>query len=136
MLKLNFSQKKQDKKYQGDIDVDYIEKLEQLYSYKNPLIVQLFPDTENKSNWGKGSGFGKVIGYISIQPMKVFLLLTKLDKDTSGWKHIYRYNHYKLYIKYFIGILGIYALCKIGNWAYPKLKMKMKMKMKKLKFKK
>ena len=118
-------------KYQGDIDVDYIEKLEQLYSYKNPLIVQLFPDTENKSNWGKGIGFGKVMGYICIQPMKVFLLLTKLDKNTSGWKHIYRYNHYKLYIDYFIGILGIYALYKIGNWAYPKLKMKMK----KLKFK-
>tara|TARA_B100000927_G_scaffold178285_1_gene143604 strand:+ start:994 stop:1890 length:897 start_codon:yes stop_codon:yes gene_type:complete len=118
-------------KYQGDIDVDYIEKLEQLYSYKNPLIVQLFPDTENKSNWGKGNGFGKIVGYITIQPMKAFLLITKLDKETSGWKHIYRYNHYKLYIDYLFTFLGIYILYKIGIWAYPKLKTKMK----KLKYK-
>ena len=88
------------------------------------MIVQLFPDTENKSNWGKGNSFGKVVGYISTQPMKVFLLMTKLDKETSGWKHIYRYNHYKLYVDYLFTFLGIYSLYKMANWVYSKIKMK------------
>lgn len=116
-------------KYQGDIDTDYIAKLDKLYSYKDPLIVQLFPETDNRANWGKGGSFGKTVGYITVQPMKVFLLLTNLDKETSGWKHIYRYNHCKIYIDYLIGFLGMYTLYNIAIWAYPKLKNK------KLKFK-
>ena len=113
-------------KYQGDIDVDYIQNLDELYSYKNPLIVQLFPATENKSNWGKGSNFGYSVGFLQTQPMKIFLMLCKLDTDTSGWKYIYGYNHIKIYIDYLSVLFGIYILFKIGNWAYPKMKMKMK----------
>ena len=113
-------------KYKGDIDVDYIAKLDKLYSYKAPLIVQLFPETENKSNWGKGSSFGSTIGFLQTQPMKIFLILVKLDKDTSGWKYIYGYNHIKIYIDYLFTLLGIYILFRIGNWAYPKMKFKNK----------
>ena len=113
-------------KFQGDIDTDYIQNLNDLYSYKNPLIVQLFPATENKSNWGKGSSFGYNIGFLQTQPMKIFLILCKLDKDTSGWKYIYGYNHIKIYIDYLSLLLGIYILFKIGNWAYPKMKFRNK----------
>lgn len=113
-----------DNQYQGDIDIDYIQNLDELYSYKNPLIVQLFPETENKSNWGKGSNSGYNIEFLKTQPMKIFLILCKLDKDTSGWKYIYGYNHIKIYIDYLLVLLGIYSLFKIGNWAYPKMNMR------------
>lgn len=118
-------------KYQGDIDTDYITKLDNLYSYKNPLIVQLFPETENKTNWGKNS----IIGSLTAKPMKALVIITDLDKDTTGWKHIYRYNHFKLFIDYAIVSLGIYTLFKIVKWIYPMMKMlKSKSKLK-LKFK-
>ena len=116
-----------DNKYQGDIDVNYIEKLDKLYSYKNPLIVQLFPDTANKANWGKNSGsFGSVIGSISTKPMKALIIITELDKDTSGWKYIYRYNRCKIYIEYLFVIGGLYLILKLITWARKKYPIKMK----------
>tara|TARA_B100000902_G_scaffold317507_1_gene309139 strand:- start:5994 stop:6905 length:912 start_codon:yes stop_codon:yes gene_type:complete len=119
-----------DNKYQGDIDVNYIAKLDKLYSYKDPLIVQLFPETDNKANWGKNSGsFGSVIGSMSTKPMKALIVITELDKDTTGWKYIYRYNRCKLYIDYLFIIIGIYLIIKGITWArqkYPTMKMKMK----------
>lgn len=117
-------------KYQGDIDETYIKKLDQLYCYKNPLIVQIFPDTENKTNWGKNnsSSFNSgVIGSIGTKPMKLLLLLCRLDRDIHGWKYIYIHNKYGWLLNYLFIILGIHILFKIYNWVYPK--------MKKLKFK-
>lgn len=117
-----------DNKYQGDIDVNYIAKLDKLYSYKDPLIVQLFPETDNKANWGKNSGnFGTVIGSISAKPMKALIILTELDKDTTGWKYIYRYNHSKLYLDYLFIIAGLYLVTKTIIWArkkYPMMNIK------------
>jgi len=113
-------------KFQGDIDTDYIAKLDKLYSYKYPLIVQLMPVTENMNNWGEDHG---VIVKIGCSFMKIFIKISKLDKDTSGWKHIYIYNRHRWWLNYLFTILGIYTLYKIGKWIYPKLKKK------KLKFK-
>ena len=113
-------------KFQGDIDTDYIAKLDKLYSYKYPLIVQLIPLTENMNNWGKNHGFVIKFG---CSVMKIFIKISKLDKDTSGWKHIYTYNRHRWWLNYLFILLGIHVLFKIGKWIYPKLKMK------KLKFK-
>jgi len=113
-------------KFQGDIDTDYISKLDKLYSYKYPLIVQLMPVTENMNNWGEDHG---IVVKIGCSFMKIFIKMSKLDKDTSGWKHIYVYNRHRWWLNYLYTILGIYILYKIANLMYPKLKMK------KLKFK-
>ena len=113
-------------KFQGDIDTDYIANLDKLYSYKYPLIVQLIPLTENMNNWGKNHGFVIKFG---CSVMKIFIKISKLDKDTSGWKHIYIYNRHRWWLNYLYTILGIYILYNIANLVYPKLKIK------KLKFK-
>jgi len=78
------------------------------------------------NNWGEDHG---VIVKIGCSFMKIFIKISKLDKDTSGWKHIYIYNRHRWWLNYLFTILGIYTLYKIGKWIYPKLKMK------KLKFK-
>ena len=111
-------------KFQGDIDTDYIANLDKLYSYKYPLIVQLIPSTENMNNWGKNHGFVIKFG---CSVMKIFIKVSKLDKDTAGWKHIYTYNRHRWWLNYLYTISGIYILYKIVNRVYPK--------MKKLKFK-
>ena len=110
-------------KFQGDIDTDYIDKLDKLYSYKYPLIVQLMPLTENMNNWGEDH---KILVKFGCSFMKIFIRVVKLDKDTSGWKHIYIYNRHRWWLNYLFIILGLYTLNKIGNWIYPKLKMKIK----------
>ena len=108
-------------KFQGDIDTDYIDKLDKLYSYKYPLIVQLMPLTENMKNWGKDHG---IVVKFGCSLTKIFIKIVRLDKDTSGWKYIYVCNRYRWYLNYLFIILGLYTLYKIGNWIYPKLKMK------------
>tara|TARA_B100001564_G_scaffold359205_1_gene380106 strand:+ start:3491 stop:4366 length:876 start_codon:yes stop_codon:yes gene_type:complete len=118
-------------KFQGDIDTDYITKLDKLYSYKYPLIVQLMPLTENKSNWGQNHG---IVVKIGCSFLNLFIMIFKLDKDTTGWKHIYIYNRHRWWLNYLFILLGIHFLYKIAIRVYPKLKMKMKTQ--KLKFKK
>jgi hypothetical protein len=113
-------------KFQGDIDTDYIAKLDKLYSYKYPLIVQLMPLTENMNNWGEDHG---IIVKVGCSFMKVFITISKLDKDASGWKHIYVYNRHRWWLNYLYIIIGIYGLYNIGILVYPKMKMR------KLKFK-
>jgi hypothetical protein len=112
-------------KFQGDIDTDYISKLDKLYSYKYPLIVQLMPLTENMNNWGGTS----VVNCFAAAAGRVFIKIYKLDKDSSGWKHIYIYNRHQWWLNYLYIIIGIYGLYNIGILVYPKMKMR------KLKFK-
>ena len=108
-------------KFQGDIDTDYIDKLDKLYSYKYPLIVQLMPLTENMKNWGNGHG---IVVKLGCSLTKVFIKIVRLDEDTSGWEYIYVCNRYRWYLNYILIILGLYILYKIANLVYPKLKIK------------
>ena len=97
------------KRFSGDIDADYISKLDKIYSYKYPLIIQLFPATENKSNWGGTY----VIGKLGIVPMKALLMFVELDKDASGWETIYAYNKCKQYIDFLILFIFLSLLIKL-----------------------
>jgi len=108
-------------KFQGDIDTDYIAKLDKLYSYKYPLIIQLMPLTENMKSWGADHGVRVNNG---IYVMKMFIICTKLDTDPMGWEQIYMYNRSRWWLEYLLVLLGIYSLFKIGNWAYPKMNMR------------
>jgi len=98
-----------EKRFSGDIDVDYISKLHKIYSYKNPLIVQLFPATENQVNWGGTT----VIGKLGNAPMKALLIFVELDKDTNGWETIYAYNKCKQYIDFLILFIFLSLLIKL-----------------------
>lgn len=80
----------------GHMDGDYISKLNNIYTYKYPLIVQLFPETENMNNWGS---------YLWILCAKFFIKLLRLDVDTNGW-----YIFYFLCKNYIIILLSLLIL--------------------------
>lgn len=63
------------KNFQGHVDADYFLTAT---VYKHPLIVQLFPETENRSNWN-------TVKFISTSTIK----LLNLDTDTRNWEIIY-----------------------------------------------
>ena len=112
-------------KFQGDIDTDYIAKLDKLYSYKYPLIIQLMPLTENMKKWGAEHGIGVKIG---CSMMKIFIIVAKLDKDPAGWEQLYMYNRSVWWLEYLYLSLVVYLLIKTSKYlynVYPKmLKMK------------
>lgn len=80
----------------GHIDDDYISKLDNKYIYKYPLIVQLFPETENMTNWGS---------YLWILFAKFIIKILRLDVDTNGW-----YIFYFLCKNYIIILLSLLIL--------------------------
>lgn len=65
----------------GHIDIYYINKLNNKCTYKYPLIVQLFPETENMANWHKI--------YILLILNKFFIKILNLDNSPDGWYILY-----------------------------------------------
>jgi len=63
--------------YNKHIDYEYIGQLENKFTYKYPLIVQLFPETENQSTWP------------CIFITKKLIKLFKLDKKPDNWYLLY-----------------------------------------------
>lgn len=80
----------------GQMDGDYISKLNNIYTYKYPLIVQLFQETENMTNWGS---------YLWILFAKFIIKILRLDVDTNGW-----YIFYFLCKNYIIILLSLLIL--------------------------
>jgi len=62
--------------FQGEPDTTYL--IDKVVVYKHPLIVQLFPETENFNNW-QGNKFINKLG----------IKLTGVDKNKHGWEMIY-----------------------------------------------
>jgi hypothetical protein len=70
------------------------------YRYKTPLCYQIFPPTENQSNWENGMYFGKYIVYI----MLFVISRLGLDKEPEpGFTHAY-------YLSYFFSYIGVFVL--------------------------
>jgi hypothetical protein len=67
----------------GHFDNKYIHYLDKKFTYKYPLIVQLFPETENRSNWTNNI-------FLSYY-YKLRISLLQLDTRPDGW-----------YLEYFI----------------------------------
>jgi hypothetical protein len=80
----------------GNIDSSYINKLNNKYTYKYPLIVQIFPETENMANWGP---------YLIILLSKFIIKILKLDVEPYGW-----YILYFLFKNYIIILLSLLIL--------------------------
>ena len=91
----------------GQIDGAYIGKLDKKFTYKYPLIVQLFPNTENKNVW-----FNNIFTTYIID-LKIALL--QVDTHPDGWYLLYfGYRNYKiiLLIIFLIIIGSLYNIIK------------------------
>lgn len=73
--------------FKGEIDVDYFSN--NVIVYKQPLIVQLFPETENFKNW-RGSYFLH----------KFSTMIAGVDKNKSGWETMYIVAKLRRYFSY------------------------------------
>lgn len=67
----------------GQMDSGYISKLNNIYTYKYPLVVQLFPETENMKNWGP---------YLMTLLCKFIIKILKLDVEPYGWYKLYFFS--------------------------------------------
>ena len=67
----------------GQIDNYYINSLDNIFTYKYPLIVQLFPITENMKEWVFFNGFCPVCIII------IIIKILKLDRCPYAWNYIY-----------------------------------------------
>ena len=67
----------------GQIDTIYVGDLDKIFTYKYPLIVQLFPNTENQNLWSNN--------IFELYIIKFTIALLRLDTQPDGW-----------YVEYFI----------------------------------
>lgn len=65
----------------GQMDSEYLAYLDKVFTYKYPLIVQLFPKTENQNTWSAN------IYILSI--IKLAVTLLKLDTSIDSWFLLY-----------------------------------------------
>ena len=65
----------------GQMDSNYISYLDNIFTYKYPLIVQLFPNTENMECWD----CNKFVLYLT----KFMIAILKLDTHTDAWFFFY-----------------------------------------------
>ena len=65
----------------GQMDCFYISYLDNIFTYKYPLIVQLFPNTENMECWC----CNKLMLYLT----KFMIAILKLDTHTDAWFFFY-----------------------------------------------
>lgn len=83
----------------GHIDVTYIGNLTNKFTYKYPLIVQLFPKTENQIYW-----FDNVF---ILYYIRFLIALLRLDTNTNGWFLYYSIFRNYIYIITLVLILFI-----------------------------
>jgi hypothetical protein len=82
----------------GHMDITYIGALTKKFTYKYPLIIQLFPKTENKNSWFTNVFLLYIINFL--------LALLKLDKKIDSWFLLYFiFTNYILIIKILLLII-------------------------------
>ena len=82
----------------GPIDAIYIYNLDRKFTYKYPLIVQLFPNTENQNLW--------VNNIVELCKIKITIALLKLDRCVDSWFLLYFiFRNYKIIL--LLIIIGI-----------------------------
>ena len=65
----------------GHMDITYISALTRKFTYKYPLIVQLFPKTENQNTWNDTN--------FILTSIRLIIALLKLDTSTYSWFLLY-----------------------------------------------
>lgn len=72
----------------GQIDNDYLGYLDNIFTYKYPLIVQTFPESENSKTWFSSS----IIGIIAKNISDLGFKLLELDIKPDAWHFVYLMN--------------------------------------------
>jgi len=93
----------------GHMDGYYINSLENIFTYKYPLIVQLFPVTENRNQWNFFNGA------FPISIAIIIINILKLDTSPYAWNYIYFFyrNIILLVILIILIILIIFTLKQV-----------------------
>ena len=82
------------------MDSNYIAYLDNIFTYKYPLIVQLFPNTENMECWD----CNKFVLYL----IQFMIDILKLDTHTDAWFFFYFiFRNYKITILLLLVLLII-----------------------------
>ena len=102
--------------------------------YKIPLIYQIFPDTENKKNWGKDDNF--LINFsnsIALNYNNQIINLFNLDKiEEPGTSKMYKYHNIIFFSILLILLVSIYLLFLSLNYAIKKIMNPKNLKLNKL----
>ncbi len=96
--RLKLAKRMKDNNFEGETDATYFDK--RCITYKYPLIVQLFPETENFNSW-TGNKYVNKLG----------ITLAGVDHDKSGWEIIYTCSKLRGYFK--LIVLLIYDILLI-----------------------
>lgn len=87
--RLNLEKRMKDNNFEGETDATYFDK--RCITYKHPLIVQLFPETENFNSWS-GNKYSNKLG----------ITLSGVEHDKSGWEIIYMCSKLRGYFKFIV----------------------------------
>jgi hypothetical protein len=88
------------------MDVHFVSSLKHKYTYYKPMVVQVFPDTENRQTWCfrcKNEWFEMLIVDVWINILKVL----KLSEDPSGWTFFYHLNNHTLNVLILLSVIVI-----------------------------
>ena len=116
-----------------DVVINMIFMTEQIM-YKIPLIYQIFPDTENRKNWGKDDNFLINFGIFFVQfYINQIINLFNLNKiEEPGTSMMYKY-HNIIFLSMLLIVLGsIYLLFLSLNYAIKKIMNPKNLKLNKL----
>lgn len=94
----------------GPMDAIYIDHLDKKFTYKYPLIVQLFPNTENQNLW--------VNNIFELYIIKFTIALLKLDTSTKNW-----FSLYFIFRNYKIILLLIFLIIISSSFYFNKVKI-------------
>lgn len=78
--------------FRGHIDEDYLSQLTML-AYRNPLVVQLWTESENSTHWG-----WQPLGRFPINALR-------LDQSVDNWSTVYSFN--KVIGKLIVGVIVV-----------------------------
>ena len=98
----------------GHMDGYYINSFDNIFTYKYPLIVQLFPVTENRKEWVFFDGSFPV--YILI----LFIKILKLETRPDAWNAIY-FFYRNIFLLLVLILLLIRSLKQVKQIKYLKL---------------
>jgi hypothetical protein len=91
----------------GQMDSFYLGSFDNIFTYKYPLIVQLFPATENRKEW-------------SFFILNVFIKIVKLDTHPHAWNLVY-FFYRNIFLLLVLILLLIRSLKNVTQVKYFKL---------------
>jgi hypothetical protein len=99
----------------GHMDITYIGALTKKFTYKYPLIVQLFPKTENKTSWFSNVFLLAITNFL--------ITLFRLDNSVDSWFLLYFIFRNYIYIKTLVLVLVLILIINMFYFKINKVKL-------------